>query len=87
MNPDLARDGITLNSVAPGAVMIPDTGWEEEMRKNPEGFEKMVNTEFPLGRFGTPEEVANVVVFLCSKQASLVNGACMSVDGGESKSL
>jgi len=41
----------------------------------------------PLGRLGTPEEVANVVVFLCSELASLVNGSCISVDGGESKSF
>lgn len=87
MNPGLARDGITFNTVAPGAIMIPDTGWEEEMRKNPEEFEKMVNTEFPLGRLGTPEEVANVVVFVCSEKAGLLNGACIVVDGGQSRSF
>ena len=41
----------------------------------------------PLGRMGTPEEVANVVVFLCSNQASLVNGASIIVDGGESEAI
>jgi 3-oxoacyl-[acyl-carrier protein] reductase len=40
----------------------------------------------PLGRMGTPEEVASVVKFLCSPEASLVNGACITVDGGESRS-
>ena len=87
MNPDLARDGITFNSVAPGAIMIPDTGWEEEIKKNPEEFEKMVNLNFPLGRLGTPEEVASVVVFICSEKASLLNGACIVADGGESRSF
>ena len=47
----------------------------------------MLNTQFPLGRMGTPEEVANVVIFLCSEQASLVNGANIVVDGGQSKSF
>jgi len=84
---ELVRDGITFNSVSPGAIMIPDTGWEEEKRKDPEGFRQMLDKEFPLGRMGTPEEVANVVVFLCSKQASLVNGANIVVDGGQSKSF
>jgi len=83
----LARDGITFNSIAPGAIMIPDTGWEKEQRKNPKKIEKMLNAQFPLGRFGTPEEVANVVAFLCSKKASLINGACIAVDGGEGKSF
>lgn len=87
MNPALARDGLTFNSVAPGVIMIPDTGWEEERKKNPEKFEEMVAGQFPLGRLGTPEEVANVVVFLCSEKASLVNGASIPIDGAESKSF
>ncbi|MCX6655468.1 MAG: SDR family oxidoreductase [Candidatus Bathyarchaeota archaeon] len=87
MDSRLARDGITFNTVAPGAIMIPDTGWEKERNRDPDGFRKMVESQFPLGRLGTPEEVANAVVFLCSERASLVNGACIAVDGGESKSF
>jgi len=87
MNPALARDGITFNSVAPGAIMIPDTGWEKEQKQDPQKFEKLVASQFPLGRLGTPEEVANVVVFLCSKQATLLNGASIPVDGAEGRSF
>ncbi len=87
MNTDLVRDGITFNSVAPGAIMIPDTGWEKEQKQNPEKFKEMVDSQFPLGRLGTPEEVANVVVFICSEKASLVNGVSIPVDGGESRSF
>jgi len=87
MNARLVRDGITFNTVAPGAIMIPDTGWEKERNRDPDGFRKMVESQFPLGRLGTPEEVANVVVFLCSEKASLVNGASIPVDGAEGKSF
>lgn len=87
MNPALARDGITFNSVAPGGIMIPGTGWEEEQKQDPEAFRKMVDSQFPLGRLGTPEEVAAVVVFLCSESASLVNGASIPVDGAEGRSF
>lgn len=87
LNYALAREGITFNSVAPGAIMIPDTGWEKEQKENPEEFKKMVDEKYPLGRLGTPEEVASVVVFVCSEKASLVNGASIPVDGGESKSF
>jgi len=86
MNPVLARSGITFNTVAPGNIMIPDTGWEEEMKNDSEGFKRKVDS-MPLGRLGTPEEVASMVVFLCSEKASLVNGACVAVDGGESHSF
>jgi len=87
MNHDLVRDGITFNSVAPGGIMIAGTGWERERENNPKEFKEMVDHQFPMGRLGTPEEVANLVVFICSEKASLVNGASIPVDGGESKSF
>jgi len=87
MNDDLVRDGITFNSVAPGDIMIAGTGWERESKENPKEFEKMIDRQLPLGRLGTPEEVANVIVFICSEKASLINGASIPVDGGESKSF
>lgn len=83
----LVREGITFNSVAPGGIYIPGTGFEEEKRADPVVFQRMVDEEYPLGRLGTPEEVANVVVFLCSAVASLVNGANITVDGGQSRSF
>lgn len=86
-NPDLARDGLTFNSVAPGGIMIPDTAWEQEQKDNPEAFREMVEREHPLGRLGRPEEVADVVAFLSSERASLVSGACIAVDGGQGRSF
>ncbi len=53
---------------------------------NPEGIAAFVRSELPLGRFGTPEEVAAVVAFLASAPASLVSGACIPVDGAQSHS-
>jgi 3-oxoacyl-[acyl-carrier protein] reductase len=80
----LVRDGLTFNTVAPGSIMIPDTGWAAERDRDPAAFAVRLDREFPLGRLGTPEEVAAVVTFLCSQQASLINGACIVADGGES---
>jgi NAD(P)-dependent dehydrogenase (short-subunit alcohol dehydrogenase family) len=87
MNHEFARAGITFNSVAPGCIMIPDTGWERQMQQDPNAFREMVDRTFPLGRLGTPEEVASLVVFLCSTQASLVTGASILADGAESACL
>lgn len=83
MNHDLARGGITFNSVAPGPIMIPGTGWEKAQEENTIEYQEAIKN-IPVGRLGTPEEVASVVAFLCSPKASLVNGACIAVDGGQS---
>lgn len=83
----LVRDGITFNCVAPGGIEIQGTGFDDERARDPEGFGWMIDREYPLGRLGTPDEVAAVVVFLCSRQASLVNGANITVDGGQSRGL
>jgi 3-oxoacyl-[acyl-carrier protein] reductase len=77
------RSGITFNSVAPGAIFIPGTGWEQQEKNDPEAFADFLDKNWPMGRLGLPEEVANVVVFISSPKASLVNGASILVDGGE----
>jgi len=87
LNKEIVRDGITFNSIAPGSIMIPDTGWQEEQMKDPVGFKAMLDEKFPLGRLGMPEEVASLVVFICSKKASLINGASIAVDGSEGRSF
>lgn len=87
LNHDLARAGITFNSIAPGRVLFAGNGWDEFQREAPERFEQTLKQRLPLGRCGTPEEVAAVVAFVCSRKASLVNGACIAVDGGESYSF
>ena len=84
---ELAKDKILVNSVAPGSLMFPGSSWERRQQADPEGIAEFVKTDMPLGRFGTPEEVAAVVTFLASDRASLVTGACWTVDGGQSRSL
>ena len=84
---ELAPEGILVNAVAPGSLMFPGSSWERRQKEDPQGIAAFVKTDLPMGRFGKPEEVASVVVFLCSQQASLVTGACWTVDGGQSRSL
>ncbi|MEK7376485.1 MAG: SDR family oxidoreductase, partial [Candidatus Margulisiibacteriota bacterium] len=86
LDKDLVRKGITFNSIASGTLMIPDTGWDEERKKDPEAFKKLCNCQFPMGRPGTPEEIGSVVAFICSVKASLLNGASIPVDGSEGRS-
>ena len=84
---ELAPAGIRVNSVAPGSILFPGGAWEKRRTENPDGIAAFVEAELPAGRFGTPEEVADVVVFLVSERAGWVSGACITVDGCQSRSL
>ncbi|MET0406521.1 MAG: SDR family NAD(P)-dependent oxidoreductase [Cystobacter sp.] len=84
---DLARHRIRVNGVAPGAILFPGGSWDRRRQAQPEKVEKMVREDFPWGRFGTPEEVADVVVFLCSDGARWVTGATIPVDGAQGRAF
>lgn len=83
---EVGTDGVTVNTVAPGSILFEGGSWHRRQQADPEGIADFVRRELPLGRFGAAEEVASVVAFLCSRPASLVNGACWAVDGGQSRS-
>jgi 3-oxoacyl-[acyl-carrier protein] reductase len=83
---DVAGKGVTVNAIAPGSILWPGGGWHRRQEADPAATEDLIRREMPLGRFGTVEEVASVVAFVCSNQASLVNGAAIAVDGGQSRS-
>lgn len=84
---DLAKDGIRVNSVAPGSILFPGGGWARRQAADPAGIAAFVARELPFGRFGAPDEVADVVTFLCSPRARWVSGACVVVDGGQSRAF
>jgi 3-oxoacyl-[acyl-carrier protein] reductase len=84
---ELAPKGVRVNTVAPGSILFPGGGWDRRRKEDPEGMAAFVKQAMPMGRFGRPEEVANMVVFLASDRASLMTGTCINVDGCQSFSL
>jgi 3-oxoacyl-[acyl-carrier protein] reductase len=84
---ELAPHGIRVNNVAPGSIRFPGGSWDRRCIADPDGMAVFIEQNLPLGRFGTVEEVGNVVAFLASDCASLVTGTSLNADGGQSHSL
>ena len=84
---DLAQDAIRVLSVAPGSTLFPGGSWDRRRREDPEAIAAFVAREIPWGRFGSVDEIADVVTFLVSERASWVVGTSVVVDGGQSRSF
>jgi 3-oxoacyl-[acyl-carrier protein] reductase len=84
---ELAPHKIRVNSVAPGSIRFPGGSWDKRCIEKPDEMKEFIARELPLGRFGTVEEVGNLVAFLASEKASLITGTCINIDGGQSRSL
>lgn len=82
----LAPSNIRVNSVAPGSILFEGGSWHQRQVADPEGIARFVKSDLPFGRFGTAEEVGDVVAFLASARASWISGACVTVDGCQSRS-
>jgi 3-oxoacyl-[acyl-carrier protein] reductase len=78
----LSRQGIRVNAIAPGSIEFPGGVWEQRKADNPTLYERTLKS-IPFGRFGTPDEVAEVALFLAPPHARWITGQVISVDGGQ----
>ncbi|MED1863994.1 SDR family oxidoreductase [Fictibacillus nanhaiensis] len=83
---EMIKKGIRVNGVAPGSILHETGNWKKRLEQDQDKINSFVEEHISAGRFGTVEEVANVVVFLASKKASWVVGSTLNVDGGQSYS-
>jgi 3-oxoacyl-[acyl-carrier protein] reductase len=79
---EVGRDGITVNTIAPGKVATGRMRELWEAQPDPAAAEAKDIASIPVGRTGTPEEIAAAVVFLCSARAGYISGVVLPVDGG-----
>ena len=77
-----AAQGIRVNCIAPGSIEFPGGNWEKRKASDPKLYNAILGS-IRFGRLGTPEEVANVALFLASDAASWVTGQTIAVDGGQ----
>ena len=84
----LAKDGVLVNSIAPGSTFVEGGGWDKYQQENsPEVVRDFIDQNMPMGRFGWPEPLGDLVAFLASDRAGMITGACIPVDGGQGYSL
>lgn len=83
----VAKDGVTVNAIAPGSILHTGGSWERFVENNSEQVvSEFIARNLPMGKFGWPEPIGATVAFLASQQAGLIVGACINVDGGQSRS-
>jgi 3-oxoacyl-[acyl-carrier protein] reductase len=82
-----APNGITVNSIAPGYIDTDRLKYLYAQVPDPEAARKADEQLIPAHRFGEPDEIADAVAFLCSRQAAYINGVTLLVDGGLSRGL
>ncbi|MDP1717504.1 MAG: SDR family oxidoreductase [Burkholderiales bacterium] len=76
---EVAKDGITINSIQPGRIHSEQIG---KRYPTQESVAEFAAAEIPMGRFGEPEELADLAIFLCSPRAGYITGTVVPVDGG-----
>ncbi len=81
----LGRECVRVNAVAPGNVLFDGSAWARRLVDDPYAVETMLRDETALGRFGTPDEVAEVTLFLASEHAGFTTGSVWTLDGGQSR--
>ena len=83
----VSPDGVIITAVLPGAVFTEGGDWDYMSKNRPEHVEKYLDERMAIRRFGEPDEIGNVVTFLCSEMASFCVGSIVPIDGGQGRTF
>jgi 3-oxoacyl-[acyl-carrier protein] reductase len=84
---ELGPHGVRVNMISPGNVLFEGGRWAAKREANAAQVEQMLQAKVPLRRFGTPDDIAQAALFLCSDRAAFVTGVDLVVDGGQTVSF
>ena len=79
----MAKYNVTVNNIIPGNIFFKGGSWEKKIHKNSKKIKSMIENSVPLKRFGKPEEIADLALFLLSSKSSFITGAEIVIDGGQ----
>ena len=74
---------IRVNSIAPGNILFEGGSWDKKVKEKPEKINSYIQEKVPLKSFGTPEEIADLALFMASERAAFITGSCIVADGGQ----
>jgi 3-oxoacyl-[acyl-carrier protein] reductase len=83
----MGQYNVRVNCVAPGNILFPGGSWEKHLNVREQEVMQMIQDDVPLQRFGQPQEIADLIVFLSSQRSSFITGACIVADGGQTRSI
>ena len=87
LSDDLGDRGIRVNAIAPGNVLFPGSTWEKKMAEDPKGTSEYIEDNVPLKMFADTSDIGAAAAFLASPKARFITGTCLTVDGGQVRSV
>ena len=87
MSRELGPSGVRANMISPGNILFEGGRWARKVERDASGVDALIRRVTPLGRFGTPEDIGNAAVFLCSDKAAFITGVDLVVDGGQTTAI
>lgn len=83
----VAKYNIRVNTICPGNIYFENGTWDYKLKENKNKVLAMLKNSVPLNRFASPEEIADLVLFISSNKMSFMTGACLVIDGGQTISF
>jgi 3-oxoacyl-[acyl-carrier protein] reductase len=83
----LASKGIRINTVCPGNIYFKDGDWDAKIKQDETNVKSMLESKVPLNRFTSPEEIANLILYLSSEKSAFITGSVVTIDGGQTVAI